>query len=171
MILVEADVSGAWDNGTDWARLAGDAVRSAVAHSGHIGLIESAMRLEVSAKFAGDAEVQSLNAAYRGKDKPTNVLSFPMVEAAHLTALARAGAGEALLGDIVLAGGICAAEAAEKGISVENHAAHLLVHGSLHLLGLDHETGEREAEAMEAMEREALRALGIADPYPSEVRS
>ena len=71
-----------------------------------------------------------------------------------------------LLGDIVLAWGICSAEAADKGVPVETHAAHLVVHGALHLLGYDHETGEEDAEAMEEVERRALAAMGIADPYP-----
>ena len=70
-----------------------------------------------------------------------------------------------LLGDIVLAQGVCAREAAEKGVAVEDHATHLIVHGTLHLLGYDHETGDAEAEAMEAIERQALASLGIADPY------
>ena len=72
--------------------------------------------------------------------------------------------GELLLGDIVLAHGVCEREAAEKGVSVEEHATHLLVHGTLHLLGYDH-MGDDEAEAMEEIERQALATLGIADPY------
>ena len=70
-----------------------------------------------------------------------------------------------MLGDIVLALGVCAREAAEKDVSVETHATHLVVHGMLHLLGYDHETGDDDAEAMEAIERKALASLGIADPY------
>ncbi|HEX8448268.1 MAG TPA: rRNA maturation RNase YbeY, partial [Allosphingosinicella sp.] len=73
--------------------------------------------------------------------------------------------GEALLGDIVLARGVCAAEAAEKGIAVCTHAAHLVVHGALHLLGYDHERGDEDAETMEEAERRSLASLGIADPY------
>jgi probable rRNA maturation factor len=115
--------------------------------------------------------VRSLNAGYRGKDKPTNVLSFPMFEAELLDSLVMADGGEVLLGDIVLAAGTCAREAEEKQISVRDHAAHLVVHGTLHLLGYDHEQGEAEAEAMEGVEREALGALGIADPYPAEAGS
>jgi probable rRNA maturation factor len=72
--------------------------------------------------------------------------------------------GEVLLGDIVLAHGVCVAEAGERGISVEDHASHLLVHGVLHLIGYDH-LGDDEAEGMEAIERDALAFLGIGDPY------
>ena len=165
MILVEADSSDEWDSSTDWAQLAGAAVRAAVAESGVAGLLEGGAAAEVSVRFTGDEEVRALNAAWRGKDKPTNVLSFPMVEPEHLAALAGAAGGEALLGDIVLARGICAAEAAAKGIAVCTHAAHLVVHGTLHLLGCDHERGDGEAEAMEEAERRALARLGIADPY------
>jgi probable rRNA maturation factor len=88
-----------------------------------------------------------------------------MVEPELLAAMASAGAGEILLGDIVLAHGVCAREAAEKEIAVETHAAHLVVHGTLHLLGYDHEQAEGEAEEMERVERAALATLGIADPY------
>ena len=70
-----------------------------------------------------------------------------------------------MLGDIVLASGVCAREAAEKNVGVETHATHLVVHGTLHLLGYDHETGDADAEAMEEIERKALASLGIADPY------
>jgi probable rRNA maturation factor len=165
VILVEADSSEEWDSSTDWAQLALAAVRAAVAESGLPGLLGGGPAAEVSVKFTSDEEVRSLNAAWRGKDKATNVLSFPMLEPGQLASLARGGEGEALLGDIVLAHGICSQEAAAKGIAVCTHAAHLVVHGTLHLLGLDHETGEDEAEAMEAAERRALAGLGIADPY------
>ena len=164
MILVEADVSGEWDSSTDWGALAGAAARAAVARSGHPQLVEAALTVEVSVRFTGDEEVRGLNAQWRGKDKPTNVLSFPMAEPELLSAAA-ASEGEMLLGDVVLAHGVCAGEAAEKGISVADHAAHLVVHGTLHLLGYDHEQGDEEAETMEAAERRALAELGIADPY------
>lgn len=165
MILVEADASEEWDSSTDWARLAEAAVRAAVAESGAPGLLGAGVAAEVSVRFTSDEEVRSLNAEWRGKDKATNVLSFPMVEPEALPALARTGGGEALLGDIVLAHGVCAAEAADKGLGVRAHAAHLVVHGTLHLLGYDHERGEDDAETMEEAERRSLAALGIADPY------
>ena len=171
MILVEADADGDWDSRTDWQALADKAARTAVAHSRFAGIADSALTVELSVRFTDDAEVKALNGAYRGKDKPTNVLSFPMVEPELLEPLVEADGGEVLLGDVVLAHGVCAAEAADKGIAVESHAAHLIVHGTLHLLGYDHETGEADAEAMEQVESEALAAIGIADPYVTEVES
>lgn len=165
MILVEADVSEEWDSSTDWVQLAGAAVRAAVAHSDVPGLLESGLTAEISVRFTSDEEVKSLNAAWRGKDKATNVLSFPMVEPEHLESLAGTEVGQTLLGDIVLAQGVCAAEAAEKGLEACTHAAHLVVHGALHLLGYDHERGDEDAETMEAAERRSLAELGIADPY------
>ena len=170
MILVESDVSGEWDSSSGLPALAERAVRAAVAASDWNDLGDSPMPIEVSVKFTGNDEVQGLNAQYRGKDKPTNVLSFPMIEADLLDQLVAAGGGEILLGDVVLARGICAEEAADKGISIDDHATHLVVHGTLHLLGYDHEEDEQEAEAMEDTERRALAALGIADPYPTEVQ-
>jgi probable rRNA maturation factor len=170
MILVEADASEEWDSSTDWPQLAAGVVRAAVAASRHKALIDSGLTLEISVKFTSDGEVRALNAAYRNKDRPTNVLSFPMFEAELLESLAKADGGEALLGDVVLAQGVCAAEAEAKGLAVCTHAAHLVVHGTLHLLGYDHEQDEAQAEAMEEVERQALAALGIADPYVSEAR-
>ena len=114
MILVEADASEEWDSSTDWISLADRAVRAAVASSLHRGLIESPLAVEVSVRFTDDSEVRALNAEWREKDKPTNVLSFPMLEPDAVDALAEADQGETLLGDIVLARGVCAREAAEK---------------------------------------------------------
>jgi probable rRNA maturation factor len=167
VIAVESDLSGEWDSPPSWPDLAAQAVDAAVAASRHDALLAAPLRLEVSVRFTGDEEVRALNAAWRGSDRATNVLSFPMVLPERLDSLAAAQGGEALLGDIVLAYGICAREAAEKGIAVEAHAAHLLVHGALHLLGYDHEQSEAEAEAMESVERAALAGIGIADPYPA----
>ena len=165
MILVESDVSGEWDSRTDWAALADRSVRAALAQSRHSGLAET--DAELSVKFTSDEEVRALNASWRGKDKATNVLSFPMSDPA-----GSAGGRALLLGDVVLAHGVCAAEAAEKGVPIETHAAHLVVHGTLHLLGYDHETGDEDAEEMEEIERRALASIGIADPYQlTEVRS
>ena len=172
MILIEADAGEEWDSRTDWEALAERAVLTAVKSSSHTALADSATAVEVSVKFTTDDEVRSLNRTYRGKDKPTNVLSFPMFDAALISSVGRADGGEALLGDVVLAEGVCAAEAAEKGVPVRTHAAHLVVHGTLHLLGYDHETGDADADAMEETERRALAALGIADPYQvAEVQS
>jgi probable rRNA maturation factor len=152
VIHVDSDVSEDWDSITDWAALAENAVRAAAAHSNYPDLADT----EVSVKFTSDEEVRALNAAWRRKDKATNVLSFPMAEEPE---------GAPMLGDIVLASGVCASEAQEKNVPVATHATHLVVHGMLHLLGYDHETGDVDAEEMEAVERKALASLGIADPY------
>ncbi len=104
-----------------------------------------------------DATVRDLNARFRDKDRPTNVLSFPAAEMPDT-------GGPAPLGDIVLAYGVCAAEAQAQGKTLTNHLTHLVVHGVLHLLGQDHED-DAEAEAMEAEERAVLARLGVADPY------
>ena len=171
MILVEAETSEEWDSSADWPELAGAAARAAAAASRHSALLEGERPIEVSVKFTSDDEVALLNWVWRKKTGTTNVLSFPMIEPALLDALHPDGEGELLLGDIVLAHGVCTSEASGRGISIRDHATHLVVHGTLHLLGYDHETGERDAEAMEAAERLALAGLGIADPYPSEVGS
>jgi probable rRNA maturation factor len=111
-----------------------------------------------------DAEVHALNCDWRGRDKPTNVLSFPMLARPELLALTPDGPPE-LLGDVALAYETCAREAAERGVPLLDHAAHLIIHGLLHLAGYDHETSPADAEAMEALETKALAMCGIADPY------
>ncbi|MFN4087622.1 MAG: rRNA maturation RNase YbeY [Alphaproteobacteria bacterium] len=114
--------------------------------------------IEVGLLLADDATVRDLNRTYRGQDKPTNVLSFPGDAVS-------APAGEPrMLGDIVLAYGTVAAEAAAQGKTIADHLAHLVVPGILHLLGHDHEN-DAEAEAMERAETAILAGLGIADPY------
>lgn len=125
-------------------------------------------RFSASLLFTSDEEVHALNREWRGKDKPTNVLSFPMLERQELLELASDGSPEMpplLLGDLALAYGTCAREAADKSIPLEHHAAHLIVHGLLHLAGHDHETSDEDADKMEALEIAILAKMGIADPY------
>lgn len=153
-----------WQQQTDWQALTQRAVGAAFAQTPYDELRRKAVTVEISVKLTDDAEVQSLNASYRGKDAPTNVLSFPMVQQDLIETLENSDDGEALLGDIVLARQTCAREAEEKGIVFADHATHLIIHGTLHLLGYDHMI-EHAAEEMEAMEVRALAALGIADPY------
>lgn len=112
----------------------------------------------VSALFTSDEEVHTLNLEHRGKNKPTNVLSFPSDEIPGLPDEHQP------LGDLALAYGTCVREAEEKGMSAEAHTMHLIVHGLLHLLGYDH-ISESEAEIMEDLERRILARLGIGDPY------
>ncbi|MBL8590003.1 MAG: rRNA maturation RNase YbeY [Methylobacteriaceae bacterium] len=139
--------------GLDVEALARRAVAAALAEA----KAKLAPGAEISLMFADDAALRALNRDFRGKDKPTNVLSFPAVAPA---ALARA----AHVGDIAIAHETCAREAGAEGKSLEDHAAHLVVHGVLHLVGYDHETPD-QAEEMEALERRALARLGVADPY------
>ena len=120
---------------------------------------------EVSVLLADDARVRELNRDWRGKDRPTNVLSFPAWEPGTPVP----GDGPLPLGDIAVALETVLREAAAEGKTPEAHLAHLVVHGTLHLLGHDHEA-EDEAERMEALEVRALAALGIADPYAAPVR-
>lgn len=149
----------------DWEALADRAARAAIGLTAQGELLTVAATIEISIRLADDDEVQKLNAQYRHKDKPTNVLSFPMIQPDLLdTVTTNSDDGEVLLGDIVLAHGVCAREAEKRGIDITDHATHLIVHGTLHLLGYDH-LGDDEAEAMEAIETDALASLGLADPY------
>lgn len=160
-IALEADEE--WDSRRCWDELVRDAVEAAVAESAFPQLATSERPVEISVLLTGDDQVRRLNAEWREKDRPTNVLSFPMADANDLRSTSIAGP-ELLLGDIILARGICEAEAADKGVSVENHASHLVVHGTLHLLGYDHHD-DAEAADMENREIRALKRLGISNPY------
>ena len=122
-------------------------------------LVRKAARAALGAKaksltvaLSDDRRVQALNKRDRKKDKPTNVLSYPSGE-------------RTLLGDVVLARQTVWREAREQRKALADHVAHLVVHGTLHLLGYDHETSDADAERMEALERRILGKLGIADPY------
>ncbi|NVE94232.1 rRNA maturation RNase YbeY [Altererythrobacter lutimaris] len=149
----------AWPD-ADWEELAGKAAEAAAV----VKLSLANERLIVSILFTTDTEVHELNREWRKRDKPTNVLSFPMLTAEELSELAPDGP-PVMLGDIALAHETCASEAADKGITLANHASHLIVHGLLHLAGHDHVETDAQAAAMEALEITALAKLGIADPY------
>lgn len=118
---------------------------------------------EIGVVLADDALVHRLNRDYRGKDRPTNVLSFALLDDAEGEVEPVPGA-PILLGDVILAHGTVAAEAETQGKALAEHATHLVVHGVLHLLGYDHETDE-DADRMERLEARILDGLGIADPY------
>jgi probable rRNA maturation factor len=147
--------AGGWDEGA--GALAERAARAAAAEfwSDEDG------PAELSVVLADDALVHRLNREYRGKDRPTNVLSFALTEGD----TPAAGPGvPVLLGDVVLAWETVAREAGEQGKSIDAHFNHLVVHGVLHLLGYDHES-EPDAEEMERLEVAILARLGVADPY------
>lgn len=127
------------------------AIRRAVVLARERAAKEASRRSQIAILLTGDGKLQALNRQFRGKDMQTNVLSF-------------SAASQDSLGDIAIAYGVTAREAREQGKSFAHHAIHLAVHGTLHLLGHDHET-TREAKAMEQREKEILSELGIADPY------
>ena len=142
----------------DWARLPGaEALAQRAAEAALAGADEEGEAFEASVMLTGDAQLQELNRTWRGKDKPTNVLSFPAPEPPGAT-------GPRHLGDIALAFETLTRESEEESKELAHHFAHLIIHGVLHLLGYDHEV-EAEAEIMEALEVKALAHLGIADPY------
>ncbi|TMP23342.1 rRNA maturation RNase YbeY [Pseudoalteromonas rubra] len=115
---------------------------------------------EVTIRIADEVESQELNSQYRGKDKPTNVLSFPFE--------APPGIELPLVGDLIICPQVVFREAEEQEKTFHDHFAHMVVHGCLHLLGFDH-INEQDAEEMESLEKEFLADLGIADPYRDDV--
>ncbi|MEM6902937.1 MAG: rRNA maturation RNase YbeY [Pseudomonadota bacterium] len=118
---------------------------------------------EVSVVLTDDAAIRQLNNDYRGKDKPTNVLSFPQFEAGE-TVTALPGMETLPIGDLILAHDVVATEAQARDIDVWQHVSHLVVHGLFHLVGLNHED-DQQAELMEQLEVLALRRLDLDDPY------
>jgi probable rRNA maturation factor len=171
--MIDVDLMLATNQGgIDWGNIefgqieAEKAVDAAVRCAAIPELADPVVPVSVSVKLSDNAEVHALNLEWRDKDKPTNVLSFPMLDDEELDALLAGtfNAPEIMLGDIILAYEICAAEAEEKNIPVAHHATHLVIHGMLHLLGYDH-IEEDEAEAMEALEVKALASMGLHNPY------
>ncbi|GAB4143293.1 MAG: rRNA maturation RNase YbeY [Sphingomonadales bacterium] len=158
-VMIEAE---AWDGClSDAETHARDAVMAALACAGiGDGLVEIAVVL------TDDAAIAALNQQYRGKMGPTNVLSFQACTAQDLIRLNHGAGAPVLLGDIVLAYQTIVGEARAQAKTIADHCCHLIVHGTLHLLGHDHGHAA-EAEVMEALERAALARIGIADPYES----
>lgn len=171
MIETECSFLPLWEDGTDWDELAERAMRAAFSVSHVPGLPQSPYPFVVSIAFSDNGEVQNLNREYRGKDRPTNILSFPMIEPEEIAEFSainvEGSAPPAMLGDMILAHQICQDEAQEKGIALPAHVSHLIVHGTLHLLGFDH-IEDDEAEHMEALEVKALASLGIPNPYSDD---
>ena len=114
---------------------------------------------ELTIRIVDEAESQELNGEYRGKDKPTNVLSFPFEAPAHIPI--------PLLGDLIVCKQVVEREAVEQGKTLTAHWAHMIVHGCLHLLGYDHIEDE-EAEEMEGIEKVVMKDLGFEDPYKDD---
>jgi len=139
-----------------WGDVPGDAELTRAACAA-FQAASGAKNCEISLLLTSDEEIRALNKSWRGKDEPTNVLSFPLGEGAHDN-------NPQPLGDVVLACETVTREAESRGIEVGHHSAHLVVHGVLHLLGYDHEC-EGEATRMEDLEVAILATLGLPDPY------
>lgn len=170
MLQIELNAGSNWKRDFGWQSLCEKAVKAAVNKTPFAELDQQGFTVEVSVKLSDNDEVQHLNASYRGKDKPTNVLSFPQIQQDLLTTLANTDDGEALLGDIILAQELCKDEADDKSIAFADHVSHLIVHGTLHLLGYDHQN-ESEALVMEELEVQALAILGLDNPYAEDTLS
>ncbi|WGE89993.1 rRNA maturation RNase YbeY [Actinobacillus arthritidis] len=125
----------------------------------HEAQTEDFPETEITIRIVDEAESHELNLTYRGKDKPTNVLSFPFE--------VPEGIELPLLGDLIICRQVVEQEAQEQQIALESHWAHLAIHGTLHLLGYDH-IEDAEAEEMEGLETEIMQSLGFEDPYISE---
>ncbi len=166
MLDVALSCGTVWPEGSEaeWQQRCAAAVAAAIGVTPYAGLIDGAAIAEVSVRLSDDAEVRSLNVRWRNKDKPTNVLSFSSIQPDLLAVIGNSDDGEILLGDIILALETCVAEAREKGIALATHTTHLVVHGTLHLLGEDHQS-DADALKMEDMERAAMAVLGHDDPY------
>ncbi len=147
-VLVE---DGGWDSVEDPVQLCTAAVSAAAAET-------QADAFAISVLLAGDKRLRDLNSEFRGQDKATNVLAFPSGDMAVLPA------GAKPIGDIAVAYETLMTEARQQGKTLPNHLSHLVVHGTLHLLGYDH-IDDSDATMMEEIERRALRRLDIADPY------
>lgn len=142
-----------------WAPAAAELRRWAAAALGRRGA-----GAELGVRIVGAAESRRLNRRYRGRDEPTNVLSFPAPE---LPPAGLASAVPRLLGDLVVCAPVVRGEARTQGKTLRAHWAHLIVHGALHLVGYDHQRSAAEAGRMERREVTVLRRLGFADPYRS----
>ena len=201
MIDVELAIGLEWDINVFGQTHVEKAVDAAIKVAENSAVADSPVPISVSIKLSDNKEVHALNRQWRKKDKPTNILSFPMLDDDELDALLtplpfRGGVGggggwdsatssdrphpnpspeeeglicpEIMLGDIILAHGVCAAEAAKKGITLADHATHLVIHGMLHLLGYDHIDND-DAEQMEALEVKALASMGLHNPYDGDI--
>lgn len=171
------DSSFIWDYGNDhqlelviadtrWSPFFHDDLKSDVAKLVQfVSALLEANAFTACLRFTNDAEMQSLNAQFRDKDKATNVLSFPDQDSAGDDG---GDGGTIRLGDLAFGFETMAREADEMGITIDDHLRHLIIHGLLHLIGCDHETDD-DAEEMEGLEIAALTVIGVGNPYLEEL--
>lgn len=164
MIEIDLIKGQDWADEDHWHNLSMQSILSAIKHSDYKYLMELDHNISISISLSDNDEVHALNHHYRQKDKPTNILSFPMLERAELANIANSEIPEIMLGDLILSYQICVQEAQTKKISLSDHFQHLIVHGILHLLGYDH-IEEEDAETMQSIEICAMHYMGIDNPY------
>jgi probable rRNA maturation factor len=158
--ILEIDIDPIWGTATDWEALANRAAEATAQVAPEL----AHPNLLVSLVLADDEEVHALNKQWRAKDKPTNVLSFPMLAREDVLRARGDEGAPGMLGDLILAQGVCPGSGGQGHLGgTPRHPPG--VHGLLHLAGYDHEEGEAQAEEMEDLERKALALLGLADPY------
>ncbi len=164
MIEIDLDINPKWKRDNDWLALSQRPIYEAIELSDYSFLQKIDNNVSISILLSDNETIHTLNQQYRSKDKPTDILSFPMVERSELSTLAHHPIHEILLGDIILSHDICHSEAKEKGISLKDHYQHLIVHGILHLLGYNH-IDDDDADKMQSIEILALKKMGIKNPY------
>lgn len=164
MLRIDLDGEAIWGDLDIWQPRADAAVAAAIAKTEFAHLSNVDPVYSISVQLSDNENIHALNRDYRGKDKPTNVLSFPMLSREELQQSSPETSPEIMLGDIILAYETCVHEASAKAISIEDHAIHLIVHGTLHLIGFDH-IDDADATIMEGVEVKALASLGIGNPY------
>ena len=164
MITCDLDINTLWDKKVDWLSLAEVSILKSIKYSYYSNLIDSNKNVSISITLSDNHQLHSLNKEYRSKDRPTNILSFPLLDHTQLQTIEDYPTPEILLGDLILSYDMCNKEALEKNISIEHHYQHLIVHGILHLLGYDH-IEDKDADIMQSIEIKALEILGIDNPY------
>lgn len=164
MIEIDIIIEPIWGSANDWHALSKRSINKALEYSNYKGLLKTYKHISISISLSNNQQVHALNNQYRSKDKPTNILSFPMLERDELDTIDIIQTPEIMLGDLILAYNICNDEALAQNITLANHFAHLIIHGILHLLQYNH-IEDADADIMQSIEINALRDMGIDNPY------
>ena len=164
MIEIDLNRGADWGGDIDWLHLSETCTIKAIENSNYNQLNSLPLKFSISINLSNNVQVHALNKQYRNKDKPTNILSFPMLDQAALESASTNAMPEMLLGDLILSYQLCSLEAEQKNITIIQHFQHLIIHGILHLLGYNH-IEDIDADVMQAIEIKTLNDLGVDDPY------